>query len=128
MFDSPKQVLELWVNGINSRKLHDVVDLYDENAIILPTFSNKCLSNSDAIRGYFEKLSSFKDLNVVVHDNTLLVQRLSPELYSISGNYFWRFMVEREVLGFEARFTFTINIKHTKPIIHHHSSQIPETL
>lgn len=124
MFDSPQQVLEFWVNGINSRKLNEVVDLYDENAVLIPTFSNKCLDNLDAIRSYFEKLSRYQDLHVELHDETLCVQRLSPVLYSMSGNYFWRLKDAGEVSGVEARFTFTINIKHAKPIIHHHSSSL----
>lgn len=126
MFDNPQQVLELWVNGINARKLNEVVDLYDENAVLIPTFSIKCLHNLDAIRSYFEKLFRYKDLHAVLHDETLCVQRLSPALYSMSGTYYWRLKDEDagEVSGVEARFTFTINIKHAKPIIHHHSSSL----
>jgi len=128
MFDRPNHVLELWIAGINSCNLHVVIGLYDKNAVLLPTFSNKCLSNLDAIRSYFEILSSHKELHVELHDKTLLVQRLSNELFSMSGIYCWRFEVEGEILGFEARFTFIINKEHPNPIIHHHSSQVPRML
>ena len=128
MFDSPKHVLELWITGINSCNLHEVIGLYDKNAVILPTFSNKCLKNLDAIRSYFEGVSRYKELRVVLHDNTLFVQRLSSKLFALGGNYCWQYEVEDEALNVEARFTFMINIKHPNPIIHHHSSQVPRML
>ena len=128
MFDTPKDVLKLWIESVNSRSLKNVLDLYDETAILLPTFSNKFFHDPEGIKSYFEKISSHKDLLVKLHDNTLTVQDLSNGLYALSGIYCWRFEVDGEVLNFEARFTFVINIKSSAPIIHHHSSQIPRML
>ncbi len=128
MFNSPKDILNLWIESINSRNLKNVLGFYDETAILLPTFSNKFFHNPKGIKSYFVKISSHKELLVKLHDNTLTVQDLSNGLYSLSGIYCWRFEVDGEVLNFEARFTFIMNIKKTSPIIHHHSSQIPRML
>ena len=128
MFDGPKHVLGLWITGVNSCNLREVVGLYDRNAVLLPTFSDKCLSTLGGIRSYFERLSSHKDLRVALHYDTLLVQKLSSDLYSASGIYSWQFEVDREALSFEARFTFTINRTNPSPIIHHHSYQVPRML
>ena len=128
MFNSPKQIIEVWFNGVNSCNLPEVIKLYDQKAILLPTFSNKCLHTPEGIRNYFEKLATHKDLHVALHENTLSIQELSNELYSMCGIYCWRFEVEGEVLNFEARFTFTVKTTSSRPIIHHHSSQVPRIL
>ena len=128
MCNNSKHVLDLWITGVNSGNLNEVFYLYDENAILLPTFSNKLLNTTDSIRSYFIKLSSRNGLHVELHDDTLSVQNLSNDLYSVNGIYCWRFEVESELLSFEARFTFIIDLKRSSPIVHHHSSQVPRML
>ncbi len=128
MFDSPEDLLKLWIKEVNAHNLSGVIRLYDAHAILLPTFSNKFLNTVNGITDYFEKLSTHKDLEVKVHDNTLLIQSLAATIFSISGIYCWRFEVDGELLNFEARFTFLVDISHPSPIVHHHSSQVPRML
>ena len=128
MFNDPKQVLKPWLNGVNSGNLNDVVSLYSENAVMLPTFSSKCLATAADIRAYFERLAGQKSLHVQLHEKTLIVQDFSSRLHSISGIYGWQFELEGEILNFEARFTFTIDLNLSRPIVHHHSSQVPQTI
>jgi len=128
MFNDPKQVLKPWLNGVNSGNLNDVVSLYSENAVMLPTFSSKCLATTADIRAYFERLADQKSLHVQLHEKTLIVQDFSPHLHSASGIYGWQFELEGEILDFEARFTFTIDLNLSRPIVHHHSSQVPQTI
>jgi len=128
MYENPRQVLTLWFDAVNTGDLQQVASLYAEDAIVLPTFSNKCLHSSEDRAEYFEKLAKHKELNVVLHEATLVVQPLSTNVYSMSGIYCWHFDVEEEMLSFEARFTFTVDPSRSEPILHHHSSQIPRML
>jgi len=128
MFNDPKQVLQAWLSGVNSGNLHDVLSLYSADAVLLPTFSDKCLVNPKDFKAYFERLASHKNLDVQLHEKTLVIQDFSPKLYSMSGIYAWRFEVDGENLNFEARFTLTVDLNRSRPIVHHHSSQVPEML
>jgi len=65
---------------------------------------------------------------VQLHEKTLIVQDFSPHLHSESGIYDWHFELEGEILDFEARFTFTIDLNLSSPIVHHHSSQVPQAI
>ena len=116
------------MTGINNNELECVVNLYSENAILIPTFSNRVLNTPGKIRLYFENLTNREDLSVALHEKTLDIQSIDTNLYAMSGIYCWRFAVDGEILSFEARFTFLVDLKCPKPILHHHSSQIPRTL
>lgn len=128
MFENPRQVLRAWLNGVNSGNLNNVLSLYSEDAVLLPTFSNKCLAEPELIKAYFQRLGSHKNLNVQLHEKTLVVQNFSHNLHSMSGIYAWRSEVDGENLIFEARFTFSVDLNRSRPIVHHHSSQVPQMI
>lgn len=67
-------------------------------------------------------------MNIALHEKTLKIQTISQDVYVMSGIYCWRFAVDGELLSFEARFSYVIDFSKPRPIIHHHSSQIPRTL
>jgi hypothetical protein len=48
--------------------------------------------------------------------------------YCLCGIYCWRFAVDGEPLSFEARFSYFMDTARPRPILHHHSSQIPRML
>ena len=121
-------VLKEWAEHVNSKSLDDLLLLYDEDASLLPTFSNKTLSNIDGIRSYFDKLASHDQLAVNIHEKTVNVQKTSDSSEVITGIYKWELDYDGEVLAFEARFTFSICLGAERPIMHHHSSQIPRAL
>lgn len=128
MFDQPEQVLQSWLDGINSGNVDRPISLYADNAILLPTFSNKSLVDLKDKRDYFTRLAGYEDLSVVLHDRTLHSQQLSGKLFVLSGIYCWRFEIEGELLNFEARFSMAVDLDQASPIIHHHSSQVPRML
>lgn len=128
MFDKPEQVLHSWLDGINSGAVDKAVSLYSENAVLLPTFSDKSLTDCKDREIYFAKLAAYKKLSVKLHDKFLLTQSLSSRLFIMNGIYCWRFELEGELLSFEARFTMAVDLDRPRPIINHHSSQIPRTL
>jgi len=125
---SPETVLKTWMSHINEGNIESLLTLYDGNAVLIPTFSNRLLNTPEKIRKYFENLVSREELSIALHEKTLVVQPIRDNLYSMCGIYCWRFAVEGELLSFEARFSFIIDPNQPSPIIHHHTSQIPRTL
>lgn len=125
---TPQNILDQWMSAVNNGDVESLLALYDQQAVLIPTFSNRLLNTPEKLRGYFEKLGSREDLSVALHEKTVLIQEVQDQIYSISGIYNWRFEVDGELLNFEARFSFVIDLAKPNPILHHHSSQIPRML
>ena len=125
---TPEQILADWMRGINNADLGLLISLYDDNAVLIPTFSNRLLSTPEARREYFARLGARDDLSIALHEKTLNVQRIGGDVFGMFGIYCWRFAVEGELLSFEARFSYLLDLARAKPIVHHHSSQIPRML
>lgn len=125
---SPKEALDAWMRAVNGGDLEGVLGMYDESAVLIPTFSNRMHNTPGKIRDYFERLGSRKELSVALHEKTLDVQVLREDLFALSGIYNWRFEVDGEMLNFEARFSFVLDLAKPRPVLQHHSSQIPRTL
>ena len=128
MIKKPKDILEQWMQAVNNGNVKSLLSLYDNQAVLIPTFSNRLLNTPEKLRDYFEKLGSREDLSIALHEKTLIIQELENQIYSLSGIYNWRFTVDGELLNFEARFSYLIDLSKQNPILHHHSSQIPRTL
>ena len=128
MIKTPQDVLEQWMQAVNNGDVESLLGLYDRQAVLIPTFSNRLLNTPDKLREYFEKLGSREELSIALHEKTLIVQELENEIFSLSGIYNWRFIVDGELLNFEARFSYVIDLSRPNPILHHHSSQIPRAL
>lgn len=125
---TPQDVLEQWKRAINNGDVETLLGLYDSQAILIPTFSNRLLNTPDKLRGYFEKLCSREELSIAIHEKTLIYQELQNQIFLLSGIYNWRFIVDGELLNFEAQFSYVIDISRPSPVLHHHSSQIPRML
>ena len=125
---TPQNFLNQWLQAVNNGDVETLLGLYDKQAVLIPTFSNRLLNTPDKLREYFEKLGSREELSIALHEKTLIIQDLQNQLFSLSGIYNWRFVVDGELLNFEARFSYLIDLAKPSPILHHHSSQIPRTL
>ncbi|MFT3849500.1 MAG: DUF4440 domain-containing protein [Propionivibrio sp.] len=125
---NPEQILKEWMQAVNEGCLEGILSLYDEKAVLIPTFSNRLLSTPEGIRDYFVKVTSRDELSIALHEKTLNIQDVSGPIHSIHGIYCWRFAIDGELLSFEARFSYLVDIEKPKPILHHHSSQIPRML
>ncbi|MGA1939366.1 nuclear transport factor 2 family protein [Arcobacter sp. YIC-310] len=128
MIKNSKVILEQWIQAVNEKSVKNLENLYDKNAVLIPTFSNRVLDTEEKIQDYFMKLGSREGLSVTLHEKTLRVQEVSDFISIISGIYNWRFIIDDELLNFEARFSYVIDISKENPILHHHSSQIPRML
>ncbi len=128
MMKTPKEILKNWLYAVNNNDIENVLKLYHEDAILIPTFSSRILKTPDTIREYFERLSTRDELSVALHDKTLITQALTDNICTAAGIYCWRFAIDGQLLNFEARFSYALNLALENPIIHHHSSQIPRVL
>ena len=125
---NPNQILVEWMQAVNAGSVEDLLALYDEKAVLIPTFSNRILNTPEKLRTYFETLGSREELSISLHEKTLILQAIHEATFTLSGIYCWRFAVEGELLSFEARFTYVLDMHKPRPIVHHHSSQVPRTL
>lgn len=122
------EILQEWMNGINTADVEKLLSLYNEDSVLIPTFSNRLLDNKEKIKDYFEKVGTKEQLSIALHDNTVITQELAENIFSVSGIYNWRFDIDGELFNFEARFSYIFDLSKDSPILHHHSSQIPRTL
>lgn len=128
MKQNPRDILDQWMQAVNNADVEGLLSLYDIHAVLIPTFSNRVLNTAEKLRDYFEKLGSRPELSIALHEKTLIIQELQNQLYALSGIYNWSFAVDEELLNFEARFSYIMDLSKPNPIVHHHSSQIPRTL
>lgn len=117
-----------WANCVNQGRLDDVITLYHDSAVLMPTFSPHALKTEEALRDYFTLLSSRENLRVTLHEKTLNCLPTGEQTYVVNGVYDFKFSVDDDLLTFPSRFTFVIDLGKESPILHHHSSQIPRTL
>jgi hypothetical protein len=126
--ENPEQILKEWMQAVNNGDFEALVALYDATAVLVPTFSNRLLSKPESIREYFGKLCSREELSIALHEKTLIVHPINDAVHSLYGIYCWRFAIDGELLSFEARFSYVVDLARPRPILHHHSSQIPRML
>jgi hypothetical protein len=124
--DTPEKILDRWMEYVNKREVDSVVDLYEDKSMLLPTFSPHCISKPKQIKEYFMQLSTRKDMRVELHQETIMKTEIDEHKYIMTGTYSFHFVVDDENLTFPSRFTFVLDVSSEKPIIHHHSSQIPK--
>jgi hypothetical protein len=128
MIATPNDLLRDWMQHVNSGAIERVLPLYNEQAVLIPTFSNRLLARPQAIREYFERLFGREELSLALHEKTLVIQHMDAQVWSMCGIYCWRFAIDGELLNFEARFSYLLNLSLPAPILHHHSSQIPRMI
>lgn len=121
----PGTILKSWISAVNERRFDDVLALYADDALLIPTFSPLTPHGPVERRQYFEALASRRNLTVTLHEESLHLIPVSNTAFILAGNYCWRFSIEEKPLNFKARFSFLIDTALPAPIRHHHSSQIP---
>ena len=90
----PRNFLDKWIQLVNNGDIESLLNLYDNEAILIPTFSNGILNTPEKLRGYFEELGSREELSVSVNEKYLVVQELQNQIFALGGIYDWRFNVE----------------------------------
>ena len=128
MKTTPNDFLKDWMLHVNSGDIEKVLSMYSDNAVLIPTFSNRLLAKPEPIREYFERLFGREELSLALHEKTVIVQPMRQDIVSMCGIYCWRFAIDGELLNFEARFSYMLDLAVPAPILHHHSSQIPRMI
>ena len=115
-----ESLFDKWNSALQTGEAKNVVALYENDAILLPTVSNKVRHNHKEIEDYFVDFLNRKPNGKIDESNV----RIFDQLAINSGVYTFTFN-ETEVV--QARFTFVYrwNREHWK-IVEHHSSQMPE--
>lgn len=127
-FKNPEEVLFQWVSRVCNGNADATRTLYNDDAILVPTFSPHTVHSIEDIHEYFRQLVTREGFGVRLHNKALSVQSMSKTLHTLSGIYSFEFEVDQVFLSFPSRFTFVIDISKEKPILHHHSSQVPRNL
>ena len=125
---TPEMILERWMEYVNRLEIDNVVGLYDKGSTLLPTFSPYSLSTSRHKKEYFTRLSTKKNIHVSIHGKTLRRHEIGGGRFVLMGTYSFSYSVDDVNLTFPSRFTFVVDVSKERPILHHHSSQIPRTL
>ncbi|NMW17549.1 MAG: DUF4440 domain-containing protein [Chlorobiaceae bacterium] len=127
-FKNAEEVLFQWVSRVCSGNPDDIAELYHESAVLVPTFSPHTVTAPEGVKNYFGQLASRDGLGVRLHNKALRKQSLSDTVHTLSGIYSFEFEVDQVLLSFPSRFSFMVDISLPKPILHHHSSQVPRNL
>ena len=123
MYKDARAVLDAWLSGVNAGEFETVIGLYSARAILLPTFSNKVLTDHESIQGYFQQLGLRGSISVELFDSTVNTQQYEEKVEGVMGVYRWHFGDTDEAV--DARFTFITDVSQPAAILHHHSSVVP---
>ncbi|HBM78404.1 MAG TPA: hypothetical protein DD438_09845 [Verrucomicrobiales bacterium] len=123
---SLRAILRSWIEGVNEGRLGEVGALYAESAVLIPTFSPSIYNSESEIAGYFHRITDQRSVSVTVREETVVEQLGQDGSHIIGGIYDWQIIKEGEESVFGARFTFVIAPGQSRPILHHHSSLLPE--
>lgn len=120
--EKEQEILSLfddWDRALQTGEPSQVVKLYDENAVLLPTLSNQVRRSHPEIVDYFTQFLARKSHGTINETNI----RIFGELAISSGVYTFLFDEVDEV---QARFTFVYRWNGAKwLIVEHHSSRMP---
>ena len=125
-YQSPENIIDHWAEHFNNGNLERLLDMYHEEATLLPTFSPNLLSTLEQIEEYFVRTIEHQ-ASVEIDDGKTIKNKLSENIYLMTGFYIFYFNNDRK-REVKSRFTFLIDLSTEKPIQHHHSSQLSESL
>ena len=114
-------LFEVWNNALQTGDPNKVAELYEPNAILLPTVSNKVRHNHEEIADYFVHFLA-KGPNGKIDESNV---RTFGSVAINSGVYTFTFSDGASV---QARFTYVYRWNgQAWKIIEHHSSAMPES-
>ena len=118
--DQVVALFDEWNEALQTGAPNTVVALYDTNAVLLPTVSNRVRHNHEEIEDYFTHFLLKGPVGRIDEANV----RIFGQIAINSGIYTFSF---RDGSAVQARFTFVYQWNGTRWLItEHHSSQMPE--
>lgn len=121
-------LLAEWVHHFNNHDVDAITSMYDDNAILLPTFELICTTEDQIVTYFFNLLKKDRLRCDVVADfsNNSANEKacnISPTTIVSNGVYIFSFYENNKLVTQRARYTFVF---HNNCIITHHSSVDPE--
>ena len=120
---SPEIIINHWAQHFNNGNLESLLDMYHEDATLLPTFLSKALSTREQIEDYFIKTIEGQ-ASVEIDDSKTINKKLSENMYLMTGRYTFC-LKTKDNIKYLSWFTFLIDLSVDSPIRHHHSSRVP---
>ncbi len=117
----PFEILNRWQKHLNEKNLSRVLNLYNINCVLIPTFSSDILTDHEQIKEYFVQVIEVLKGEVECQPNAISEQQVGENMYLLSGKYFFQLMGKEKI---PARLSFLVNPMSENPILHHHSSRI----
>jgi uncharacterized protein (TIGR02246 family) len=112
-----------WNASLKTGKAEEVVKNYADDAILIPTVSNKVRHNHSEIKDYFEHFV-LKKPNARIDEENI---RIYGDIAVNSGLYTFYTIRDGKAAEIKARFTFVYHkIGDRWLIVEHHSSMLPE--
>lgn len=113
-------LFDQWNDALQTADPQQVVDLYADDAVLLPTMSNLLRHNHEEIKDYFVHFLQKGPVGTINESNAWAFGQLSIN----SGIYTFSF---EDGTSVRARFTFVYKWDGERwLIVEHHSSQMPE--
>ena len=113
-------LFEDWNSALQTGDPKQVAALYETNAILLPTISNKVCHNHEELEDYFVNFLAKGPVGKIDESNV----RTFGDVAINSGVYTFTF---NDGASVQARFTYVYRWNSQKwLIVEHHSSQMPE--
>ena len=113
-------LFDKWNEALKSKNPKQVVDLYANDGILLPTLSNRVRHNHEEIEDYFINFLAKGPVGSIIESNI----RVFNDLAINSGIYSFAF---EDGSSAKARYTFVYRqIEDSWEIVEHHSSLLPE--
>ena len=113
-------LFEDWNSALQTGDPKQVAALYETNAILLPTISNKVCHNHEELEDYFVNFLAKGPVGKIDESNV----RTFGDVSINSGVYTFTF---KDGSSVQARFTYVYHWNGQKwLIVEHHSSQMPE--
>lgn len=119
-------VLNRWAEGINTAEYASVVAMYAQGASLLPTFSGHACRTTSDIENYFTGVSKNDKVTVSFDHDSLQFDSLGDAYDLVTGLYDWVIVSGDETTEVHARFSYVISANNNHPILHQHSSVVPE--
>jgi hypothetical protein len=120
---SPEIIIDNWAEHFNNGNLEYLLNMYHEEATLLPTFLPNLLSTPEQIEDYFVRTIE-SQASVEIEDSQTIKRKLSENMYLMTGAYVFC-LKKKSNIKYLSWFTFLIDLSVDSPIMHHHSSRVP---
>jgi hypothetical protein len=120
-----KNIYNEWIEAMICPKNNvcRVLDLYHEQAVLLPTFSPVLCTTRAQLNTYFENLIKLPTLSITTEE--LLTSECNKVIVN-SGIYTFQYRAAERLITIPARFSFVYkNFDGKWLIVNHHSSVLP---